>query len=163
VVDHLLGLGHRRIAVYAHEVDGQEPDTRCYATASYCRDLLEVAGATCHLVYGSQGRQRLLELVREAGVTAYYELNDHTAIFTMMSLFRAGLSVPGDVSLIGRNDTPWASQSDPALSTMSVNAPAVAAATVSAVQDALAGKPGARYSVAPQLVVRESTGHAPSS
>jgi DNA-binding LacI/PurR family transcriptional regulator len=119
-VDHLLFLGHRRIAMIG-AVDPEEP--RYPATTGRfeayhaalrdaglpLRDELTVAvdwGGPS----GAAAMERLLSL-REPP-TAVYAHSDEIAVGAMRTLRRAGLRVPEDISLIGIDDHPIAELTD---------------------------------------------------
>jgi len=156
VAEHLLGLGHRRVAAFAEHVREAEGSLALEASRQL-RDLMEVAGGSCHLHYGVDGFDGLLRLIRDQGVTAFWDLNDATAVTTLTALSRAGLEVPGDLSLIGRNDTPWSRQSVPAITTVSWNPEAVARTIAAAIRGRLAGDLRERVEfVPPLLLARES-------
>lgn len=157
---HFLQLGHRRIAVFA----GLEPgeDNHLAEVATYCRDLVEVAGGQFFPYYGTSAGADLVRLVRAQGVTAYWSVTDFQALRELRTLTQAGIRVPADVALLGRNDTPWATMVEPALSSMSLHPRGIAAAVAAALRTP-AAPPIAPWRVAPQLVVRGTTGPAPGS
>ncbi|MBB2914353.1 DNA-binding LacI/PurR family transcriptional regulator [Streptosporangium becharense] len=55
------------------------------------------------------------------GVTAVAAFNDDIAAMTVAATLRAGLSVPGDLAVIGHDDTPMASMLYPSLSSVSID------------------------------------------
>lgn len=155
VVRHLLAQGHRRVGLFADYYPGA---SSVYATtARWSRDLLEMAGATGLLAHANVDGPRL---VREAGITAYWDLSDHTATNNLIACHAAGLRVPQDLALVGRNDTPWSLECRPSLTTLSWAPTAVAAALVAAARAALAGEPPPPTAqlIEPQLIIRQSTG-----
>lgn len=158
IVAHLLELGHRQVAVFAGLTPDESPDSRASQVAHLCRDMLELCGARCHLVHGVVAQPELFRLVRERAVTAFYALNDYHAILTMMRLYYDGFRIPDDLYLVGRNNTPWAAEAHPALSSLSINPSGIAAAVTAALEDALDGLPTRVYPVAPILVRRPAHG-----
>ncbi len=74
-----------------------------------------------------------------------------------------GLAVPGDVSVIGYDDSLLIGFTDPPLTTVRQSVQAMGAAAVRALLDEIAGMPAPRaeYVFRPELVVRSSTGAAP--
>jgi LacI family repressor for deo operon, udp, cdd, tsx, nupC, and nupG len=161
IVQHLLSLGHKKVAIVAGGSPGEA--TWSADAAAHCRDLLEVAGAQFVPFYLFTDRQpKLIEWFLKENVTAYWGVTDHEATQVVNLCYQAGLNVPKDVSIIGRNDTPWALDCHPPLTTLSLNPEGVANAIV----DALAGQrkdpqlinKGVR--IQPKLIVRESTGPA---
>ncbi|MEX0653850.1 MAG: substrate-binding domain-containing protein [Phycisphaeraceae bacterium] len=158
VVEYLLRLGHRRIAVVA----GFPGDRATWATATaeHARHLVEVAGGTFRPHYLGPGEyESLVRLIQEERVTAYWALHDHHALQVMAHLHRHGIRVPEDLALVGRNDTPWSRNGRPALTSVSLDPTATAAAIVRAVLAMVQNDtaPDAVSLVRPRLVVRDST------
>lgn len=163
VVEHLLKLGHRKIAIVA----GLSPRETSFAAeaSGYCRDFMEVAGGQALPFYiGGNSKDLLVKWIREEGVTAYWGITDHEVMQTINQLTAAGLRVPEDVSLIGRNDTPWAVDSVPMLTSVSLNPQATADALVASLERMASHSPPIAFEsvtkIDPILVVRESTGPA---
>ena len=163
VMDYLLGLGHRCIAVDA----GLSAASFSFLQpkAEVCRHMIEMAGGEFVPVYfGATPIEALPDFFRARGVTAYWAHMDFHAFKAINELHRAGVDVPGEISVIGHNDTPWCRDARPRLTSVSWDPPAVAAAIATAVRrlvdepDQAAG--GVTF-IAPKLVVRESSGPAP--
>ncbi len=76
-----------------------------------------------------------------------------------------GSSVPADVSVVGYDDSVLVAFTDPPLTTIRQAVQAMGAAAVRALLDEIAGRPAPRaeYVFRPELVVRASTGAAPSA
>lgn len=160
VMEHFLRNGHRRMAVAAALTP--QLTSPVSEEAEFCRHLVEIAGGSVYPVYfGSEDYvQALPVLFRRKGITAYWAITDHEALRAVNELHRAGVDVPGAVSVVGRNDTPWCREVRPALSTVSWNPPAVARAIAGTLQDLRGEKqsrPGQTL-VKPKLIVRESSG-----
>ena len=119
-VDHLLFLGHRRIGMIA-AVDPEEPawpgtgrrEEAYWAAlteAGVPRDddlavTVEWGGSR-----GAEAMERLLSVRRPP--TAVFAWSDELALGAIRTLRRAGLAVPGDVSVIGVDDHPLAELTD---------------------------------------------------
>jgi len=71
-----------------------------------------------------------------------------------------GLSVPGDVSIIGYDDSPLIAFTDPPLTTLRQPVREMSVAAVRALVDEINGQaaPRSEYVFRPELVVRGSTG-----
>ncbi|MFW6058921.1 MAG: substrate-binding domain-containing protein [Phycisphaeraceae bacterium] len=160
VVDHLLSLGHRRIAAPIPGRGKWEDEL-----GRTIQHLVEVAGGTfVPTPFLGLHVDQIEPLLIEQGVTAYWAILDHNAMIVMNQLLRHGVRVPEDFSVVGRNDTPWSAQCAAPLTTVSLNPPAIARAVTEAVQSLTAnGKTtrGDTTLVKPELIVRQSTGPAP--
>ena len=163
---HLLALGHRRIGL-ATGPTRFVPARRKHARfAELLRTRLGVEDPSEHVV--------ATLFTVEGGVQAAHELIDsgHTAIICgsdLMALgaIRAarsrGLDVPGDVSVVGFDDSPLIGFTDPPLTTVRQPVQAMAQAAVQALMSEIAGTPASRTELLfhPELIVRGSTGAAP--
>jgi LacI family transcriptional regulator len=119
---HLVAQGHRRIAhITGHPAHGASE----WRLAGY-RDALEAAGLSFDptLVVdgefsydsGHAATQRLLALPQPP--TAIFAANDDMAAGAICAIAEHGLSVPGDISVCGFDDTPIARQVYPTLTTI---------------------------------------------
>ena len=125
ITRHLLDLGHRRLAFL-----GAPPDPVSSARLAGFRKALAEAGvafdAKDHVDAGytsalaSTAITRYLARRARALPTAIVAINDEAAIGALQALRAAGLQVPGDVSVTGFDDIPWALHSVPPLTTMRV-------------------------------------------
>jgi DNA-binding LacI/PurR family transcriptional regulator len=166
-VAHLVSLGHTRIglAVGPHrftsvirKVDGFRAALR--------RNLgiedgdVWVASSMFTVEGGALAADRLVT----RGATAVICGSDLMALGAIRALRGRGLRVPGDVSVVGSDDSPLMAFTDPPLTTIRQAVPAMAAAAVQSLLDEIAGDPVAlgEYVFRPELVVRASTGAAPS-
>jgi DNA-binding LacI/PurR family transcriptional regulator len=122
VTEHLIALGHRRIA-YIGDRFGLHSDTeRC---AGY-RDSLAAAGIAYDpslVVTGDSGPQSGLDAMRELlsraePPTAVFCYNDMSAYGAMRAARDAGLRIPEDISIAGFDDLFLSSYTDPPLTTV---------------------------------------------
>ncbi len=166
-VEHLLALGHRRIAFIAGTgATGQSAERQ----KGYI-DSLEAAGLAVDPALMEEGAfaqtgghaatGRLLALPDPP--TAIFAANDEMAFGAIDAIHSRGLKVPGDISVIGFDDIPIASHIFPPLTTMRQPLDAMAAAAVAEVVDLIEGGDiGPRRIAFPlELVVRKSTGPVP--
>jgi LacI family transcriptional regulator len=111
---------------------------------------------------GYPGVQQLL--MRRRDFTAIVCVNDISAIGCIRALHDGGLRVPADVSVVGFDDIQSASYHVPSLTTIRqpLQAMGALAATTLLKKMAHEPQPDLLY-VEPELMVRESTGPAPSS
>ena len=165
VVDHLVDLGHRRIAY----VDGGRGTIaadrrRGYRSALRRRGLASASdvlpGGPAE-VDGAAAARQLLD--RASPPTAVVAFNDRVALGLLDVLSRAGVAVPADVSVVGYDDTPLARSAHVDLTSVDQGAAQQAGRAVSAAVDRLEGRrsSAAEFVLLPRLVVRSSTGLAP--
>ncbi|WP_433788694.1 LacI family DNA-binding transcriptional regulator [Actinoplanes sp. CA-252034] len=114
VVDHLVSLGHRRIAhIEHHETDrvrlAEMPNAQRahgYRDAMIAHGLeaeIDVASTSYTQAGGYLGAQQLL--ARPVRPTAIFAGADVVALGAMEAIAEAGLSVPGDISLAGYDNS----------------------------------------------------------
>jgi DNA-binding LacI/PurR family transcriptional regulator len=165
-VDHLAGLGHTRIAyidggrgtIAADRRRGYRGAMRANGLDGQLRviagDHTEAAGARAARLLLDEGRPL------PSGVVAF---NDHCAVGLLDALTRAGVEVPGVVSVVGYDDSALSRLAHVNLTTVSQDARGQAEHAVSAAVERLdGGRATAREVVlAPHLVVRGTTGPPP--
>jgi LacI family transcriptional regulator len=159
---HLLELGHRRIAVVGGpegvstvrgRIDGYR---RAMAEARLPVDPALIVPATFGAASGAAAAETLMR--QPDRPTAIYAVNDTTAIGVMSALTRMGLSIPGDVSLVGYSDIPIVQHLPVALTTVHVHYDHIARDAVALLfAEGQAAYPRLRLTP-PSLVVRDSTG-----
>jgi DNA-binding LacI/PurR family transcriptional regulator len=94
------------------------------------------------------------------GVTAMVCGSDLMALGAIRATRAMGLSVPGDVSVVGYDDSMLIAFTDPPLTTVRQSVQAMGEAAVRALLDEIGGEPAPRaeYIFRPELIVRGSTG-----
>jgi DNA-binding LacI/PurR family transcriptional regulator len=164
-VEHLAGLGHRRIA----HVDGGRGQIatarrRGYERAMRRRGLgehLQVVGGDAGEESGARAARTLLGSdVRPTAVVTY---NDASAVGLLDALLRSGIDVPGEVSVVGYDDSPLSRLAHIDLTSVSQDSPQLTRLAVAAVVERLDGGRTERREVVvpPRLVVRGTTGPPP--
>lgn len=157
-VDHLVELGHRSLV---HVDGGTAPgaaDRRAGFEAAVARHGLEgrvVPGGPTE-ADGAEAMRSLLD----SPATGILAFNDHCAAGVLHVLARARVDVPGDLSVIGYDDSRLAVGEQP-MTTVSQDAAALAR---EAVENALAmidASPARDVVLPPSLVVRSTSGPAP--
>jgi DNA-binding LacI/PurR family transcriptional regulator len=163
-VEHLLGLGHRRIGF----VGGPEGYVHSVSRRTAWAQALEAAGVVpgADLVAdftgpgGADATRALLELADPP--TAIVYANDVMAIAGMGMAIGLGLEVPGDLSVAGFDDVPLAAHVAPPLTTVRQDAMGwgrAAAEALLAVSEGGEGWPTADVELPPAApVFRASTG-----
>lgn len=91
--------------------------------------------------------------------------NDLLAVAAMKVLARRGLSVPGDVALVGMDDTDIADLANPSLTSVNLGSVARARAAAKLLLRRLndPGAPVKQIVIEPSLTIRESSVHAPEA
>lgn len=159
-VDHLVELGHRRIA----HVEGSRA-TRCegYLMAMRRHSLapfIMVEHSDCTEEGGR--RAALALLTREPRPTAVFATSDTVALGVLSAASELGLSVPGDLSVVGYDNTHLSALHHISLTTVDQPRRAMGRWAAAMLSERI-GEPGkaARLrQVEPRLVVRRSTGPA---
>jgi LacI family transcriptional regulator len=165
---HLIELGHRRLAQLHGPADIEtfvERGTGFSDTVARAGldEPMRPASATGPTV--AEGRRLMALLLRSAKEppTAVFAHNDLMAIGAFEALQEAGLSCPGDVSVIGYNDIPLVEHLDPPLSTISMPVTEVGRVAAETALTLVDGGPTTRLDAAvsinlrPTLVPRRST------
>lgn len=160
-VDHLVGLGHRAIV----HVDGADGPNAAVRRDGY-RDAMAAHGLAAHVRVlpggydeqaGTAAARALLDDPEPP--TAVVAANDRCALGLLDTLWRAGVGVPGRMSVVGYNDDRLAGLAHVDLTTVRQDADALARGAVRAVaarlEDGTLGPTDRR--LAPRLVVRGTT------
>lgn len=138
VVRHLVERGYRRPVFLGGEAEQRSAGTdRLAGFRAACRasgiasDPERIAHVGAWDM--AEGRRAVLELV-ERGVAfdAISAANDQLAIGALAGLREVGLDVPGDVGVVGWDDTPGARHAHPALSSIAPDLDDLIAATLDA-------------------------------
>ena len=163
---HLIGLGHRNIALLAHTTQLQNINAR----VDGYRRALEDAGL--------QGRERIcvgghsldtlrgaveFELHRADPPTAIFALTNVSALAAIKAARGLGLDIPLDVSIVGFDDFDWMLALRPYLTTVAQPIGDFAARSWRRLIDRINGDgepPGLHIELPCTLKVRESTGLA---
>ncbi|MCG5217856.1 LacI family DNA-binding transcriptional regulator [Streptosporangium sp. KLBMP 9127] len=162
---HLLDLGHRRIAYVSGPDDRVHTVQRREAFVTALREsgvTPTIAGA--RRFDSLEARTITEDLLRMPDrPTAIVFANDMMALAGMGAAQRAGIDVPGSLSVVGYDDLPIGEWHYPALTTVAQDLAAIGAAAAVALLRLLGEeRPGQQPDIPPtRLVIRESTGTAP--
>jgi DNA-binding LacI/PurR family transcriptional regulator len=160
---HLLNLGHKTVWHLAGPSDWNDAEERIQGW----RSVLEAAGAPVPVPLrgdwtprsGYELGQNLLK-VRE--LTAVFVGNDQMALGLLRRLHEAGREVPRDLSVVGFDDIPEAAYFSPPLTTVRQDFAELGRRCLHLLLARIEGDAlPARAVVAPELVVRASSGAAP--
>jgi DNA-binding LacI/PurR family transcriptional regulator len=120
--EHLLALGHRRIAHVAGPA-GHSPSAdrlagyrAALAAANIPSDAAPVFEGTGRPAAGEQALSKLAALAERP--TAVFCYNDMTAIGLLRAARQAGLVVPRDLAVVGFDDVPFSAYVSPTLTTV---------------------------------------------
>jgi DNA-binding LacI/PurR family transcriptional regulator len=156
---HLIDLGHTDIVHISGPQDWIEAEARMQG---FLRELSEADLQTRAPVLGdwtaSFGYYAGLELLRYRDFTAAFIGNDQMALGFMHACREWGLSVPGDISIVGFDDIPESAHFAPPLTTVRQNFTEIGRRAVALLLGELRGDTGLSHDpVQPELIVRSST------
>ncbi|WP_292070067.1 LacI family DNA-binding transcriptional regulator [Brevundimonas sp. UBA7534] len=158
---HLIDLGHRQIGVVAGPADASSAAGRVegYRAAMDEADLAVrpewIVPSSFSLEAGSLAARELMTLAERP--TAIFAINDNTALGALSALAQQGLSVPGDVSVVGYNDIPLVSHLPTPLTTVRTPFGQIAATAMELLVQADAPDAPRIRRATPSLIPRQST------
>jgi LacI family transcriptional regulator len=163
--EHLIGLGHRQIAHIAGIMERDDAQQRHYG---YCR-ALEDAGLPVDetlIIEGNYVEQSgvvATEMLFTRGrpFSAIFAANDQMAYGARLALYRRGIRVPQDVSLVGFDDQPHSAYITPPLTTIRQPAVQMGEVAAAAILHRIRGEPYTIPQFPAELIVRESTQRHP--
>jgi len=124
MVSHLIGHGHRRIAIITGSHSNYDADQRLYGYRKAMLeagiagdDLIEIAGDFTEEA-GYAAAKEIVALSPRP--TAIFASNDSMAIGAIGALREAGIKVPGDIAVAGFDDIPISRYIRPPLSSVHV-------------------------------------------
>jgi LacI family transcriptional regulator len=163
-VDHLLGLGHRRIGLICGRTDLN--DRALQRRTAFERTLRDfgiepdpelIFERSFEFVEGRAAMHRMLQ--RKQPPTSVFCANDIQAIGALSECRDAGVAVPGDMSIVGFDDLPIAQYITPRLTTVRVPAQEMGdSATIRLISAIESGEPVLPLELLTDLVIRETTG-----
>lgn len=160
-VEHLISLGHRRIAF----INGPDILASSKDRLSGYMNMLEKYDILYdpNLVkYGEpsiiSGYKAMEEILKERDVSAVFVASDLMSVGVINAINNAGKTVPGDISVVGFDDIPLAGDLNPPLTTVRQNAYDKGRLSVKILIDLINGKQvKERKKIKIELVVRSST------
>jgi alanine racemase len=166
-VTHLVALGHRKIGLISgpHRFLPVQRKLAGYrSTMARLLDLTdtEIDALVSLSLFGVEGGAAAAGRLLDKGVTGIVCGSDLMALGAIRAARQRGLSVPGDVSVVGYDDSPLIAFTDPPLTTLRQPVIAMSVASVRALIDEINGHaaPHSEYFFPPELIVRSSTGVA---
>ncbi|MFF3568636.1 LacI family DNA-binding transcriptional regulator [Nocardia jiangxiensis] len=166
-VDHLVTLGHRRIAHLAGPAGADTAQRRRagYLSAMAAAQLPTTPGLIAHADYtpagGAAAMQELLSIPHPP--TAVFVANVASAVGVLHAIHERGLSVPHDISVIAVHDMALASHLVPALTTVRMPLEQLGHRALELLAQREPTEPIAEIVTEPvELIVRQSTAQPPN-
>ena len=169
-LDHLIRLGHRRIACL-DAGRGGDLSARLVAYGEIMQQrvgnlpasYIQRADNSCR--GGYEATQKLLSL--DSPPSAIFAMDDMMAIGALSAARDCGWAVPGDLSIVGFDDMDASAYVRPALTTLRQPMQAIGQQAVQLLLQVIRGEapsdPWPRYWLEPELIVRESSGPGPEA
>ncbi|HET8842074.1 MAG TPA: LacI family DNA-binding transcriptional regulator [Ktedonobacteraceae bacterium] len=167
IAEHLLALGHRRIAFLIEPLSNPTSTERLLG----CQQVMARAGIPfdpgllCQVEWSTDEAYQAARvfLSRRRDFTAIVAGSDMMAIGILRALHEAGLRVPEDVSLTGFDDVVLSQYTTPPLTTIRQDKEALGSGAVQRLIALIEEEGNVSPLIVPsQLVVRASTGPAPA-
>ena len=163
-IDHLVGLGHRRIAVIAGR-EGVSTNDERLGSALEALAGHGIGDGDAIVAMADFKQQKAFEtglslLARDEPPTAIFALSNFMLIGVIRALVAARRACPHDVSLVGIGDFDWPEILSPQMTVVSTPAVEMAEAAIGILLDEIARRrqpTGARIECVPRLIIREST------
>ncbi|MBA3415786.1 MAG: LacI family DNA-binding transcriptional regulator [Chloroflexia bacterium] len=168
-VEHLLALSHRRLGFVSWRPNGlSNREERLAGFVS----TLEDAGVRADpglIRFAADGwsdgvAQTLALLAQPDPPTAIVSANSTLNLQLLAAIKHRGRRVPADISVVGYDDSPWDPLLDPPLTTVATPAKALGTMAAERLIAAIAGADGQgdrELRLAPELLIRQSTGPVP--
>jgi LacI family transcriptional regulator len=172
-MDHLLALGHRRIAHISHKDSSRRRPAATLQTirAETYKRVMRDHGLAHHIAIavtsyteegGYQGARELL--ARTPRPTAFLAGADLAAFGALAAIHEAGLTVPTDISVAGYDNTRLAALANISLTSVDQDGTTMGRTVGRLLLERIEGRTASvRFAVNPALVPRRSTGPAPSA
>jgi LacI family repressor for deo operon, udp, cdd, tsx, nupC, and nupG len=156
---HLASLGHERIGLVLGPPDHVPSNRKLAAFEAAGGD---VDGLVERTIFSMEGGHAAANRLLTRCATGVICASDVLALGAIRAVRRAGLTVPGDVSVVGFDDSAFMACTDPPLTTVRQPIEAMGQAAVALLVSQIAGGvvPTDQMLFDPELVVRGSTGPA---
>lgn len=162
LVDHLVSLGRRRLAVIA----GPATTTTGRERVEAFREALALHDLALPPQYVGQGDFQAASGVRVANEfldladppDAIFAADNLMALGALEAVRARGLQVPDDIALAAFDDVPWFTHLNPPMTTVTQPAAELGRAAVRALVDVIAGRAATSVTLPTSLLVRRSCG-----
>jgi len=165
---HLASLGHERIGLILGPPDHVPSRRKLAAFAAVATAARAIGGEHPSVLvertmFSLEGGHAAASRLIRQGATGIICASDPLALGAMRAVRRAGLSVPGDVSVVGYDDSALMNYTDPPLTTVRQPIEAIGRAAVAMLASQIEGAEVAAEELFfdPELVARGSTAAAP--
>jgi DNA-binding LacI/PurR family transcriptional regulator len=162
---HLASLGHQQIGLLVGPTDHMPSRRKLAAFTELAARTPGAHAPVEHALFSLEGGQAATTRLLRHGITGVICGSDVLALGAIRAVRRAGLSVPGDVSVVGYDDSAFMNCTDPPLTTVRQPIEAMGKAAVALLVNQIENV--AVYPeellFEPELVVRGSTGRPPSA
>lgn len=158
-ISHLYALGHEKIAFLNGSKDSMVSDQRmrAYLHSMNKFHLPVDPNLAVYGYYVADAAKYHVPAFLDAGVTAILCGNDNIAEGVIKCVEEHGFSVPEDVSVIGFDDLPFASELNPPLTTIRQNRGALGKCAFFILEGLISAVPASKILLRPTLVNRSST------
>lgn len=158
---YLVGQGHRRIAFLSGPPDHPDALQRLegYKAALAASRITFSRRLVAYGDYSESGGHRAMNelLDSRAEFTAVFAANDQTACGAMLALYRRGLKVPDDVSVVGFDDLAASAFTVPPLTTVHRSIDEIGEGAAEAIVDLIERRAPRATVSSPKLAIRDST------
>jgi len=172
VLGHLVGLGHRKIAVIKGQPASVDSTSRWDGIAEAAAGMgielrpeliIQMPGDDPSPQMGYETTRELL--ARKVPFSALFAYNDISAVGAIRAIKETGLRVPEDISVVGFDDIREAAFHLPSLTTVRQPLRKIGALAADALVARIESQDGHEPDILvdPELVIRESTGPAPQT
>jgi DNA-binding LacI/PurR family transcriptional regulator len=160
---HLASLGHKGIGLVVGPEDHMPSRRKQSAFVKHAEQAGLDIGPVEHTLFSLEGGQAATTRMLHQDVTGVICGSDVLALGAIRAVRRAGLEVPGDVSVVGYDDSGWLNCTDPPLTTVRQPIESMGKAAVALLVNQMetATVHPEELLFEPELVVRGSTGPAP--
>ncbi|WP_327356562.1 LacI family DNA-binding transcriptional regulator [Streptomyces sp. NBC_01304] len=168
ITSHLLGAGHRRIALIGYRPGNTtgEARVRGYQRALTDHGITPEPALQVGVGFGGEHgyhaiRQLLEQCDGKPEFTAIFAGDDQVAAAAIRALSEYGLRVPDDISVAGYNDDPVASDVTPGLTTIHIPGEALGRTAVRLALEGTTRTSQERHVLGTHIVVRDSVRRLP--
>ncbi|WP_255950906.1 LacI family DNA-binding transcriptional regulator [Streptomyces odontomachi] len=164
-VTHLVSLGHTRIGLALGPRRFVPVQRKIEGFVRAMQDQLGLEAEDIHdrlvehSLYTLEGGQAAASALMDRDCTAIVCASDMMALGAIRAARQRGFEVPGDISVVGFDDSPLIAFTDPPLTTVRKPVPAMGQAAVRTLLEEIGGTPAphSEFVFMPELVVRGST------